>query len=404
MFMRTFYTISGFTKERDGLPFSNAILSIYQQAWRAMKLSQDLKRKSALVLVLFVLILIAGVFEQYFSIPNPQNKYIQAARLGSDWFLQQQNNDFLYYVYDPSDNTHPNLTTNQLRESGTLWAVATMGNYFHDARLTQLAQRGFAFFETYFKYDDTRKFYYVAITPDIKLGYSAFMILTLLQMNHPKKAEYLDGFARGITAEQNPDGSLRTFFFSDEVTNEEDYYPGEALFALMSLYESTHDSRYLATVERALPYYMNYWNTHPNTAFTAWQTESSVMLYDATYNPAIPPFVFSMSDYILNYYKPTGTCSGYNVQGSAALADYTEGIIAAYTLAHEVGDTKHADCYAHFIREAADYIVSEQLTDTEEFPPEAIGGFVTADDDTLRVDRNQHAVMALIEAYTAGVL
>ena len=371
-----------------------------------MKWLQNFKRENVFILVLIVLavlVLLADASVQYFSIPNPQNKYIQAARLGSDWFLQQQNGDFLYYLYNPSDNTHPN-STNQVRESAALWAVATTGNYFHDARLTQLAQRGFAFFEKYFKYDDTQKFYYVAITPDIGLSYSAFMILTLLQMNHPNKAEYLDGFARGIMAQQNPNGSLRTFFFSDEVTKEEDYYPGEALLALMSLYEFTHDSRYLAMVEHALPYYIHYWDTHPNTAFTGWQTEYAVMLYHATRNPAIPPFVFSMSDYVLNYYKPVGSCSGYSVQGSAPLSDLTEGVVAAYTLAREVGDTKRADCYANFIRESDDYVVSQQFTDTEEFPPDAIGGFPATDNGILRIDREQQAIMSLIGAHTAGVL
>ncbi len=354
-------------------------------------------------LLLLTIVLLVGVFAYYSPMLIPQNKYMQAARLGSDWFLRQQNDNFIYYSYNLSNNTY-SILTNRLRESAALWAIATAGNYFHDARLTQLAQKGFAFFESYFKYDDAQKFYYVALPPDIKLGYSAFMILALLQIDHSKKAEYLAGLARGIMAQQNPNGSLNTLFFSKEMSDE-DYYPGEALFALMSLYQSTHDSHYVAAVERALPYYMNYWSMHPNTAFTVWQTKASMMLYDATHNSAIPPFVFTMSDYVLKYYEPTGICSGYDVQKSAALSAHTEGVIAAYALAREVGDTKRADCYAHFIREAADYIVSRQLTDTTEFPSEAIGGFLSnAVSDTLRVDRNQHAVMVLMEAYTAEVL
>lgn len=369
-----------------------------------MRRFQDLWKNTIPVSVFLAIIFLVGVFVCYRPTLNPTNKYLQAARLGSDWFLQQQNDEFIYYSYNPFTNTSPN-TTHRLRESATLWGIATAGNYFHNVRLTKLAEKGFMFFEDYFKYDDSQKFYYVAITPDIRLGDSAFMVLTLLQIDNPKKAEYLDGFARGIMAQQNTNGSLNTHFFSNDITNSEDYYPGEALLALMSLYQSTHDSRYLATVERALPYYMNYWNTHPNTAFTVWQSRSSRMLYDITHNPVIPPFVFSMGDYILNYYEPAKTCSGYDVQKSAALSAHVEGVVAAYTIAHEVGDTKRANCYAQFIREASDYIVSRQITDTSEFPSEAIGGFLTnTTSDTLRVDRNQHAVMALIEAYTAGVL
>ena len=59
--------------------------------------------------------------------------------------------------------------------------------------------------------------------------------------------------------------------------------------------------------------------------------------------------------------------------------------------------------YSRFINAAIDFVLSLQITTNAD--PEAFGGFrAQSNSPMLRVDRNQHAVMALMEAYELGVL
>lgn len=198
-----------------------------------------------------------------------KNRYIEAMELGAKWFLNNQNEDFIYYQYYPYKNEHPNKH-HRLRESGALWSIARAGNYFNDQELKDFSKKGFSYFENYFVYDEENDFIYINIVPsEIKLGYNAFAILTLLEIDHPNKDYLLEKLANGIIYQQQENGELKTFFFSDRATGI-DYYPGEALLALMSMYEYTGDEKYLETVEKAFPFYVEYWKVNPNTAFTPW--------------------------------------------------------------------------------------------------------------------------------------
>jgi len=142
--------------------------------------------------------------------------------------LNNQDESFLYYQYDAKEKQHPKKH-HSLRETGALWSVAKLSNFLNDPRYDSLALKGFRYFEEHFEYDKEKDFYFVNITPNkIKLGYSAFMILTLLEIDHPRKEYYLDKFANGIMLMQKKNGSLRTFFYSNRSTGT-DYYPGEAL-------------------------------------------------------------------------------------------------------------------------------------------------------------------------------
>jgi len=94
--------------------------------------------------------------------------------LGGEWFLNNQNESFLYYKYDYSDKSHPNKSQS-LREMGALWSISKLAHFLNDERYEQLTQKGFAYFEETFKHDEENDFYYINITPHkLKLGYNAF--------------------------------------------------------------------------------------------------------------------------------------------------------------------------------------------------------------------------------------
>jgi hypothetical protein len=334
--------------------------------------------------------------------------YDRAIRLGAEWFLNNQDDRFLHYEYDVEDREYGDeedarSTVAMLRYTATLWSVAKAANYVDDPRLHELAQRGFAFFESHFERDPEGRFTYLNVTPGwIPLGYSAFMILALLEMEHPRRDEYLEQFANGILSLQQRNGELRTFFFSDSMSNK-DFFPGEALLALMSLYEETREERILDTVKLAFLYYRRYWNEgDPEWAFANWHIQAYERLHDVTNYQAHREFVYSMADELLEYHEPEGDCSGFEFHG-VFVGARVEGINRAYELARDHGDARRAECYGRYIREASEYLVGLQLTDTEQYPAPAIGGFPDRRDE-LRVDRNQHVVTALIDARLLGAL
>ena len=332
------------------------------------------------------------------------NKYVDAVRLGGEWFLNNQNEYFLHYQYNPYEGAHPELY-HSLRSMGALWSITKLHDFTGDQRYSELADSGISHFEGYFNYDRDNDFIYVDITPDkLKLGYSAFMILSLLESEHPRKDYYMEKLARGIIYMQNEDGSLRTFFYSNRSTGV-DYYPGESLLALMSLYEHTGERRYLETVEKAFPYYTDYWRNNRNTAFIPWQSRAYYKLFRETGNKSVSDFIFEMGDYMLDEYNPQGNCTGFDFSGGIVIAVHMEGVIQAHNLARDLGDHERTDCYASFIRECSDSMLSLQITDIEGLEKEALGGFLgSQESETMRVDRNQHATMSLIEAYEAGIL
>jgi hypothetical protein len=345
--------------------------------------------------------------EQEIETPKT-GKYLESIEIGGEWFLNNQDEDFIFYQYNPYDKIHPDKHQS-MREMGALWSITVLHNFLDDERYLTLAEKGFSHFEKTFEYDEENDFYYVNITPEkIKLGYNAFMILALLELEHPEKEKYLEKFADGIIYQQNEDGGLRTFFYSDRSTGV-DYYPGEALVSLMALYEYTKDEKYLETVQKAFPYYVGYFQKNANTAFVPWQSRAYAMLYQQTGNREVADFLFEMNDYMLEQNDPQDKCSNFTFPRGGTTSVFMEGVNKAYDVAKEVGDKERMDCYANYIREGADYMLKLQITEeeiqNEDLEIEALGGFLgSPTSKSHRVDRNQHATMALMDAYDSGLL
>ena len=339
-----------------------------------------------------------------------ENKYIDSAHLGGEWFLNNQDDDYLYYLYNVDVGKHSEKH-HRLREIASLWSVSKFASYSGDDRYRDLAKKGFEFFEKSFIYDEENDFYYSEITPDRnKLGYSAFLILTLLEMNEkdvPKRDHYLEKFANGIVHMQNGDGSFKTLFYSDD-EYDVDFAPGESLFALMELYEESGNEKYVEVTEKALPYYMEYWKENGNAAFVPWQSRAYRRLYDVTGDERAADFVFEMNDYLLKRHRPKEKCSNFTYWGIST-AVFIEGVNEAYRVADASGDLDRKECYENYIREGSDFVLSLQITEEDMiengYEEEALGGFVLrTGSNVTRVDNNQHAIIGFIESNELGIL
>ena len=351
-------------------------------------------------LLLGAVIVAAAVLAALRISPEEQG-YRDALLLSREWYLNNQDDFFLHYTYYPEEDAYSN-ETHRLREVAALWNVATLANELDDPELRTLAQRGFSSFEKSFEFDSEGRFFYVDITPkSVKLGYSAFIILALLEMEHPRRDNYLDGFAEGILSLQNEDGSFDTHFFSNS-TSSTDYYPGEAMTALMALYYHNGDERYLSAVKRAFPYYISYWRGNPTTAFVPWQSRAYSQLHRTVPDTIVGDFVFEMNDWLLERHEPSGECRYFAFDDRrSTVGVYMEGVAEAYALAKRRGDALHVRCYGNYLREGAGFLADMQVKASEH--ASAVGGFPGAD-GSMRVDRQQHAVFALLGACDAGAI
>ncbi len=338
------------------------------------------------------------------KIENKQDKIntLESIKLWWEWFLNNQNEDFLYYKYDIKKKRYNN-SKHYLRSMGALWSIVKLSNFLEDTRFLELWKKWINYFENYFIYDEKNNFYYINITPKkIKLWYSAFIILSLLEIDYPNKEKYLKWFANWIIYNQTKSWKLKTHFFS-YIDTGVDYYPWEALFALMKLYDYTKNTNYLDTVKKAFPYYKRYFKSYPHTAFIPWQTRAYYELYKIEKDKEIADFIFDMNDYMLKINTPSKECKNFIFQRGITTAVFTEWMIQAYKLAKDLNDTKRMYCYKNFITEASSFIKSLQIIQTED--KKALWWFKwNNSSNILKVDRNQHAIMALIEALEEKII
>ncbi len=337
-----------------------------------------------------------------------ESRALSAIRNGGEWFLAQQDRSFLHYNYDAYAHHWPD-EHQSAREMAAIWSITHLADFLGDARYTQLAQRGFAHFEKVLRVDQRHGFIVVAVPREpIKLSYNAFLILGLAEIDHDKKQAYLNGLLKGILHQQEKSGRFRPFFYSERASGSE-YYPGQSLLALMTLYERSGKEELLRPVARSLPYYDRYFERHPSPPFVPWQTRAFCKYYAANPSAEVASFVFRMNDFILHNLFPERDLGEAQRPRGISTAVYVEGLNEAYQLACDVQDEARQERYAAAIKKGCELVMDLQCPmpgqTAEQFSDPAIGGFFgNRDDRMMRVDHNQHAVMALMRAHQLGLI
>jgi len=339
----------------------------------------------------------------YFAGSSKSKKYLESIELGSDWFLSNQSEDFIYYEYHIDRNYHTK-ENNNLKKMWALRTIAKSANFLNNDALSQLANKGLIYYEYFMDYDDNGDFYYINVGwEDKNIGYSAYAILSLLEMEHPKKDEYIEKFAAGILSQQLTNGRLNEYFYSQKLWNQ-NFYPGLALYALMEAYEYNENKEYLTAVQNAFSYYKMLWESEPTMWSISQFSRAFNKLYEATDDDEVATFVKSMNNYLLKQHKPQQDCWDFQFKKWITTAIYMEWVISAYETAKANNDRESARCYKNYVQEAAEYIVNLQVVNKEKYELPALWGFLSKTmGSTVRVERNQHAVMALMEAYEIGM-
>lgn len=302
-------------------------------------------------------------------------------KLAQKWFLNNVNpqTGLLEYSYDPDKDTYSEKN-NDIRQLGTLWAMTELEDFLDGSSLAPLIERALRHYEN----------------DHPSIAHKAFLVLALLNPpDYPNRNNLMSQMAVEILNEQQENGSFKT----DRPVSQ-DYYPGEAMLALMKLYEETKNRKYLNAVVKALPHYRNYWRENKNTAFVSWQTQAYFLAYKETKNKELSNFIFEMNDWL--------------VEQNIKAAHYMEGVNDAYSLAVILGDQERIKRYGEAIKHGTEFILSTQVTQKNPEaesklrygagsfpnPKRAIGGFMKSPGEHMqRIDYTQHAVMALIKTH-----
>jgi len=334
--------------------------------------------------------------------------------LAVDWFKNSVNTatGLLEYEYIPSKNIYSE-ENNHIRKLATLWAMMKLSNFLETDELDDVIHEMLSYYQDFVTYENN--FSTLSINDDANIAYNAFALLSLMDEDQPDNTTdgLMEQLAKGILTLQNDDGSYNTSFIFGGTAGI-DFYPGEAMLALMTYYSKTKNQSYMDSVQHAFPFYKDYWRDNKNTAFIPWHTQTYRLLYEETNDPLIAEFIFEMNDWLIDNYQIQQSEYSDEIGGFPYFSPmfstsvYLEGINDAYLVATFIDDAYHMEKYESAIRSGTRFILQTQFTPKSAFycedPLKAIGGFKESlTNNRMRIDYTQHAVLALIKIYENSI-
>ena len=340
------------------------------------------------------------------------DRIARAIEDGTEYLLRSQRPDGGFvYEYAPALGEY-STSDNIVRQVATAWIMASLERRSDSARHRAALTRALDFIAA-----KTRRAapgspaLVVADNPDVsQLGTVAFGLLTVVTAGDDALRAIARRYADAILSLQQPDGRFHTHFPAATQPEAEDFYPGEAMLALMHLHMRDADSRYPEALRRAFPYYREHFRRRPSTAFVAWQMAAYAQLFRLTRDRQYADFVFEMADTILSIQhvgpavQYVDYVGGYRAGRAPGVTSstYNEGVLDAYDVARQMGERERAARYQRAALLGALFTLRLQFTpENAYFVPHAdrvLGAFrASLADSTLRIDHTQHALNSLLK-------
>ena len=244
-------------------------------------------------------------------------------------------------------------------------------------------------------------------------------LLTLALQESRLREQYIGVRQRivsGMLSLQQSDGSFACTVHDPSDTRSEDYFPGEALFAIAREAAITGGSRLLDVLESAFPYYSHYFGVTKVSAFVPWHIDAWKCAFEVTRNEKYAQFVFEMADWICQHQLTTKTSrdedfvGGFDFSGESpnrmpnvSSTVFTEALFRAARLASLTGDVSRQELYMASAESGLQFILRLQLNPVDVLvlpnPRLAVGG-VTRDLTSyeIRCDNNQHFITCALAA------
>jgi len=227
------------------------------------------------------------------------------------------------------------------------------------------------------------------------------------------RARALEG---SVLSALRDNGRYRTFFVPADRDDNQNFYPGEAQLMLARLYKRTKAPEHRAAFDRAFAYYRA-WHLEPdnrNPAFVPWHTQACAIMWRLTGDDRYRTFIFETNDWLLElqdtdpvYPELQGRFYQHELRGfgpphASSTAVYLEGLIDAWSIARDTGETERAARYLDAIRRG--FRSLDQLTVTapedlfyvaDKTAQRCLGGVrTTVYHNEIRIDNVQHALSA----------
>jgi hypothetical protein len=344
----------------------------------------------------------------------------ETVALQAGWLQRtQQSSGRMTYIYLPSEERRNTGKDNMIRRwmaSAALvrwakhtgeesdWESATRSiNHNLDTHYTQEGELGI-----------------VRYQGKSKLGALGIAAYTLrIHREGSQWAEQERSLSAAIDTLVDEDGSMQSWLShpNGHVGDQNNFYPGEALFYWAQVLSEQDDPELLERYMRSFRYYRE-WHlkkANRNPAFVPWHTQAHFQVWQKTQDPELAAFILEMNDWLLDvqqfddapfpdtrgrFYK---LGSGFGPPHASATGVYMEGLVDAWRLATALQDEPRAEAYRIALLRAVRSIMQLQFADDVDlFYVEdrqmVRGGIRTRVwDNEIRCDNVQHAMMGMIK-------
>ncbi len=261
----------------------------------------------------------------------------------------------------------------------------------------------------------------VAEDGEVKLGGNALAVVALVEHAEATGSRRFvaeaQALARWIVAVQSAEGEFVVHKITEPDGNPTDfvsgYYPGEALLALLRLYELDGDRAWLDAAERGGRWLIDVRDgtvADDDLAHDHWLLYALARLHRHAPDPVWVAHASRLSRAILDaQLRPNQLFPGeelwaggwYRPPRSTPAATRSEGLASAWAMIRESGDDALADAVLNGLLRAAAYQLRTQVDIATATgwpaPAAAVGGFRRdLDSDEIRIDYVQHNISALL--------
>jgi hypothetical protein len=331
------------------------------------------------------------------------------------WLLNCLRSDGrLEYKYFPSRGSY-STANNMIRQWMATHAFAELFNFTGDDRYADAWRRNVNYnLRNYFV--RSQGIGYIFYNNKAKLGAAACALLALLRGPDRCRFSNVIGLLKKCIMQlYQQDGSFRTFLIPAWRNDNQNFYSGEALLALAHCLASDWDQPLSALIEKSRGYYMPFHRAQGrNTAFVPWHTMAYWQMTRLTDDSEYRKAIYELNDWLicvqnLDDNSAPDTLGRFYVERfrqngpphASSTGVYVEGLAHAFDLARRDACSLRADAYLHAIRYGLRSLLQLQYREENAFYIRkkncVLGGVrTTVEDNVLRCDNTQHAIMALL--------
>ena len=338
------------------------------------------------------------------------------ARRMTAWMVGNVRDDGrMTYKYWPSSGT-ASTGNNMIRQWMASLCFVRLAKFRNDPALATLAERNIRYnLEHFYRAHDGLGA--IEFAGKAKLGAISLAALTLA--GHPGRQAFQNHEAalrRTVLHLWQRDGSFRTFLKPPARNDNQNFYPGEALLYLATVYGKTGDQDLL---DRLLASVNHYWSRHlanRNPAFVPWHSRAYYLIWRKTGDRGLAEKILEMNDWLLTV-QQEGSARHRDIGGrfydparpefgpphASSTGVYLEGLIAAYRVALTLGRTARAEAYRQAILSGLRSLLQLEFRDEVDMfyiskRARVRGGIrTTVYNNEIRVDNVQHGLMALMD-------